>query len=45
MNGVEDVAGDVFANLVPVTLGNMLGGAGGMALVYRAIYLRGMDWR
>jgi formate/nitrite transporter FocA (FNT family) len=30
----------VVGNLVPVTLGNIVGGAGGVAAVYWAIYLR-----
>ncbi len=34
--GVADMA----ANLVPVTLGNMLGGAAGVAGIYWLIYLR-----
>lgn len=39
--GAAGTAGDVAANLVPVTLGNIVGGAGGVALVYWAVYLRG----
>ena len=31
---------DVAANLIPVTLGNIVGGAGGVALSYWAIYIR-----
>lgn len=38
--GAEGTLGDVFGNLVPVTLGNIVGGAGGVALVYWAVYLR-----
>lgn len=45
LNGAEGTVSDVFANLIPVTLGNIVGGAGGVALVYWAIYLRGMDVR
>jgi len=31
----------VFRNLVPVTLGNLVGGAGLVGLVYHVIYRRG----
>ncbi len=41
LSGAEGTMGDIAANLVPVTLGNIVGGAGGVALVYWAIYLRG----
>ncbi len=33
-------AGALIANLVPVTLGNILGGSGLVALTYWMIYLR-----
>jgi len=41
--GAEGTLLDVLGNLVPVTLGNIVGGVGGVALVYWAIYLRGRD--
>jgi len=39
--------GGFIANLVPVTLGNIVGGSGFVALVYRLVYLRrpGPGWR
>lgn len=41
MHGAEGVGlGDIAANLVPVTLGNMIGGGAGVAGVYWAVYLR-----
>lgn len=36
--GAEGTLGDVAGNLVPVTLGNIVGGAGGVAAVYWIIY-------
>jgi len=36
--GAEGGAAAVLGNLVPVTLGNILGGAGGVALAYRLAY-------
>lgn len=41
LNGAAGTTADVIGNLVPVTLGNIVGGAGGVAWVYWAIYLRG----
>ena len=38
-SAIVDIPG-LFANLIPVTLGNIVGGAGGVALVYWAVYLR-----
>ncbi len=38
--GAEGRLGGFLANLVPVTLGNIVGGAGGVALAYRAAYRR-----
>ena len=32
--------GVLFSNLVPVTLGNIIGGSGGVALIYWLVYLR-----
>ncbi len=40
--GVVDV-GALFANLVPVTLGNIVGGSGLVALTYWLVYLRHPD--
>ena len=40
MNGAEGGVLDFLANLVPVTLGNIIGGAGGVALAYWAAYRR-----
>jgi len=39
--GAQGSAMDVLGNLVPVTLGNIVGGAGGVAMSYWAIYRRG----
>ena len=41
--GAQGGAMDFLANLVPVTLGNVAGGAGGVALAYWAAY--GRNWR
>lgn len=41
-SGADIGLGAFLANLVPVTLGNILGGAGGVAGVYWLIYLRGV---
>jgi formate transporter len=38
--GAEGGLAGLFANLVPVTLGNVIGGAGGVALAYWAAYRR-----
>ena len=40
LNGAEGGVGGLLANLVPVTLGNVIGGAGGVALAYWAAYRR-----
>ena len=39
--GATGTQADVAVNLAVVTLGNIVGGAGGVALIYWAIYLRG----
>lgn len=39
--GAQGTVGGVAANLLYVTLGNIIGGAGGVALTYWVIYLRG----
>ena len=36
--GAEGGMGAILGNLVPVTLGNIAGGAGGVALAYRLAY-------
>jgi formate transporter len=42
LSGASEIGiADVVQNLVPVTIGNVLGGGGLVALVYWAIYLRG----
>ncbi len=38
--GAEGSIAGIIGNLVPVTLGNIVGGAGGVALAYWAIYVR-----
>jgi formate/nitrite transporter len=38
--GAEGDIGGMLANLVPVTVGNVIGGAGGVALAYWAAYRR-----
>jgi formate/nitrite transporter FocA (FNT family) len=38
--GAEGGLAGLIANLVPVTLGNIAGGAGGVALAYWAAYRR-----
>ena len=43
--GAEVELGDAFANLAWVTVGNVLGGAGGVALAYRYAYLGGKGAR
>jgi formate/nitrite transporter len=40
LNGAEGGLAGLVANLVPVTLGNIIGGAGGVALSYWAAYRR-----
>lgn len=40
LNGAEGGIAGLLANLVPVTLGNIVGGAGGVALAYWAAYRR-----
>jgi formate/nitrite transporter len=40
MAGAEGDIGGMIGNLVPVTAGNIVGGAGGVALVYWIIYRR-----
>ncbi|MEQ9606135.1 MAG: formate/nitrite transporter family protein [Kiloniellaceae bacterium] len=40
LNGAQGGVGGLLANLVPVTLGNVIGGAGGVALAYWAAYRR-----
>lgn len=45
LSGANVGIGGFLANLVPVTLGNILGGAGGVAAVYWLIYLRGAQVR
>ena len=40
LNGATGTFADVLGNLLPVTIGNLVGGAGGVALVYWAVYLR-----
>lgn len=40
LQGAEGGLGGLAANLVPVTLGNIVGGAGGVALAYWAAYRR-----
>jgi formate/nitrite transporter FocA (FNT family) len=39
--GGEITIADTFRNLVPVTLGNLVGGAGMVGLVYHTIYRHG----
>jgi formate/nitrite transporter FocA (FNT family) len=39
-SGGEISAADFFENLIPVTLGNIVGGGGLVALVYWLVYLR-----
>ncbi len=41
--GAEGSLGDVLGNWIPVTLGNVVGGAGGVALSYRLAYGRSRD--
>ena len=41
--GAEGSLGDVLGNWIPVTLGNVVGGAGGGALSYRLAYGRSRD--
>lgn len=43
LSGANVGVGGFIANLLPVTLGNILGGAGGVAGVYWLIYLRGVQ--
>jgi formate/nitrite transporter len=40
LQGAEGGLGGLLANLVPVTVGNVIGGAGGVALAYWAAYRR-----
>jgi len=40
LNGAEGGLTGILSNLVPVTLGNIIGGAGGVALAYWAAYRR-----
>jgi formate/nitrite transporter len=40
LNGAQGGVAGLLANLVPVTLGNIIGGAGGVALAYWAAYRR-----
>jgi len=40
LNGAEGGVAGLLANLAPVTLGNVIGGAGGVALAYWAAYRR-----
>ena len=40
LSGANVTIGAFLGNLIPVTLGNIVGGAGGVAGVYWLIYLR-----